>query len=170
MFIHAVRCATAGLCIAVSTHAFADQLFTGTVLHQVVQSSGTAECAAPPAPVTSTPLPNGGTHVTISNYGGCQLAEIRVLHDFAGTDDGEIRRIASRSGEFDRLNFPTSGATILVQVGGDGSHWAPVLNENGVAVFPASFLRNFKGLDPAVFHPNPNGLIPLDELASQLHQ
>jgi hypothetical protein len=154
--------------LALSTHAFASgQLFSGIVERQTVQAAGTPDCARP-CPVLSTPLADGGARVCISNDGGCQVAEIKVLHDFLGSDAGATRRIASRTGEFGELNFPSTKDAILVQVIGVASHWAPLYTHDGVESVDAGAVKHFEGLDAAALHPDADGRIAVSQLVRQL--
>lgn len=162
------RVVLATVCLTLSAHVAASGLlFAGTVERQVVQSSGTPDCARP-CPALATPLPNGGTRICLSNAGGCQVAEIKVLHDFVGNEAGDMRHIASRTGEFGRLNFPSSADPILVQVIGDAHHWAPLDTHDGVESVDARFIDRFDGLDRAALRPDANGRIAVSQLVQQL--
>lgn len=153
---------------AMSANIFAaDMLFSGAVQHQVVTPSGTPDCA-PPCPANNVSNADGTTHVCISNAGGCQLAEIMVLHDFLGHDDGALKRIGSRTGEWGKLHFPDSTAPVLVYVHDDSSLWTPIHVRDGVESVDAAFLKRLKGLDLADLHPDADGRIPVTQLARAL--
>ena len=142
-------------------------LFTGTVVHQRVTPSGAPGCS-PPCPANPPTNANGTTTVCISNAGGCQLADIKVLHDFLGTSDGTMRRIASRTGEWGALHFPDSAAPVLVYVHDDSSSWTPVHVSDGVESFDATFLKRLHGVDRNALHADADGRIPVTELAAAL--
>lgn len=153
---------------ALSANAFAaDMLFSGTVQRQVVTPSGTPDCARP-CPAENVINADGTTRICISNAGGCQLAEIKVQHDFLGNDDGALKRIASRTGEWGKLHFPDSTAPVLVYVRDDSSIWTPIHVRDGVESVDAAFLKRLKVLGLEALHPDADGRIPVTQLARAL--
>jgi hypothetical protein len=96
-------------------------LVTGRVESILLQPNGARDCPMI-EPVSTTTNEQGVTRLTISNMGGCQIAEVKVEQVLAGTAGGATLKFASRTGEWGRLNFPDSHELILVAV----DHGRPV--------------------------------------------
>ena len=150
---------------ALSAHA-SEQLFTGSVQRQIVASSGTPDCALP-CPAQQPPDANGVTHVCISNAGGCQVVELKVLHDYLGTSTESVEKFSSRTGEWGKLNFPDSAAPLLVHAVDGVAHWTALTIRDGVDLIDPKdkvFMRAFATLHAVTFTPDADGLVPVTQL------
>lgn len=170
MTLSAARLFSAALSIALSTNALAtDMLFSGEVQRQVATSSGMPDCARP-CPAQQPPDAHGVTRVCVSNAGGCQIADIKVLHDFLGTaPEDEIQHIASRTGEWNQLHFSDSVRPLLVYVHDGASASTLLYTRDGVDAIDASFARRVGGIDAGAIHPDADGRIPVTQLAQLMH-
>ena len=166
-----LRIALAAAFLALSIHAGATELlFAGVVERQVVTSSGTPDCALP-CPANSAPDANGMIHVCVSNAGGCQVAEITVLHDYLGTASNRIESFNSRTGEFGRLNFPDSTTPILIHAVDGAATWTGLSTHDGIETIAAAdkrLLWRFTKLHPGAFTPDAEGNIPVAQLVQRL--
>lgn len=161
------------LALAWSTNASAsEQLFTGAVQRQIVEPSGTPDCALP-CPAHPKPEANGMTRVCISNAGGCQVVELKVLHDYLGTSNEPVERFSSRTGEWGQLRFPDSTTPVLVHAVDGVAHWMPLTTRDGVdSIDPkdTAFRRAFFALQAVTFTLDADGQLPVAQLAQQLRK
>jgi hypothetical protein len=159
------------LALAWSTSVSAsEQLFTGSVQRQIVAPSGTPDCARP-CPANQRPDANGVTRVCVSNAGGCQVVEVKVLHDYLGTSNEPVERFSSRTGEWGQLSFPDSAAPVLVHAVDGVAHWMPLTTRDGVDVIDpkdAAFRRAFFQLQGVTFTLDADGKLPVAQLVQQL--
>ena len=154
---------------ALSAHA-SEQLFTGTVQRQIVTPSGTPDCALP-CPAQQPPDANGVTHVCISNMGGCQVVELKVLHDYLGTSSEPVEQFSSRTGEWGQLHFPDSTTPVLVHAVDGVAQWMPLTTRDGVDVIDpkdSAFRRAFFQLRGVTFTLDADGTLPVAQLVQQL--
>jgi ketosteroid isomerase-like protein len=158
--------------VPASSASAVEMLFAGVVERQSITSSGAPDCARP-CPVSPTPDTNGATRVCVSNAGSCQVAEIRVLHDYLGTAGHATESFSTRTGEFGRLNFPDSTTPILVHAVDGGASWTTLTTHDGVDVIDAAdqrLLRPFTKLHPGALTPDATGAIPVAQLVQRLQQ
>lgn len=154
---------------ALSAHA-SEQLFTGTVQRQIVEPSGTPDCP-PPCPANPKPDANGMTRVCVSNAGGCQVVEVKVLHDYLGTSNETVQKFSSRTGEWGQLHFPDSATPVLVHAVDGVAHWMPLTTRDGVDLIDpkdTAFRRAFFQLRGVTFPLDADGKLPVAHLVQQL--
>lgn len=155
------------VCTALPAPASAsDQLFAGTVQRQIVEPSGTSDCP-PPCPANPKPDANGMTRVCVSNAGGCQIVELKVLHDYLGSSNEPIEKFSSRTGEWGKLNFPDSATPVLVHAVDGVAHWTELTTRDGVDLIDPrnkAFMRTFTTLHAVTFTPDADGLVPVTQL------
>lgn len=152
-----------------SAHA-SEQLFTGAVQRQIVEPSGTPDCARP-CPANQQPDAHGVTHVCISNMGGCPIVELKVLHDYLGSSNEPIEKFSSRTGEWGKLNFPDSATPVLVHAVDGAAQWMPFTTRDGVDVIDPkdpAFRRAFFQLQGVTFTLDADGKLPVAQLVQQL--
>ena len=156
---------------AIAGYAGATELlFSGIVQRQTMVASGTPDCARP-CPASPGPDADGITHVCISNAGGCQVAEITVLHDYLGTSGHATERFKTRTGEFGGLNFPDTTTTILVHAVDGDARWTMLASQDGVDVIDASdrqLLKRFARLHPGTLTPDAGGKLAVTQLVSHI--
>lgn len=157
--------------LAMSAHAGATELlFSGTVERQIVQPSGTPDCASP-CPANSAPDAHGSARVCVSNRGGCQVVEVRVLHDYLGTARAPMERFTSRTGEWGKLNFPDSNQPILVHAVDGVAHWTALTTRDGadaIDTADTAFMGQFVKQHAATFTPGGDRKLPVAQLVQRI--
>lgn len=114
-----------------------EALVSGSVERISLLPLGTAECPRE-RPQTLTPQPDGSTRVSVSNYRGCQITDIKVDQVLLGADHpGAILQVKSRLGEWDKPTFPISSALLLIQVKDGVARWSPIETRAGAEIFDA---------------------------------
>jgi hypothetical protein len=145
-----------------SQAAFAEELlFTGQVQSISIQPSGVGQCRQ-----ACADTPPG--MVCVSNQGGCQDAELKVLKDHLGSRNGATLHFASRTGEWGRLNFPDSGRPILVYAKDGQATWAPLTLHGDKAYFQPNEMHGEIRQVAQAFMQDEGGEVALDQLIEKL--
>lgn len=116
------------LTLAASSYA-QDLLFTGQVQQLTHKPSGVGDC--PPPCGWPKPPKDGIEMVCISNQGGCQIAEVNVIHDYLANNSARSHTIRARTGEWGGDILPVTAQTILVYSRPGSTRWAPIIERDG---------------------------------------
>jgi hypothetical protein len=141
-------------------------LVTGRVESILLQPNGARDCPMI-EPVSTTTNEQGVTRLTISNMGGCQIAEVSVEQVLAGTAGGATLKFASRTGEWGRLNFPNSHELILVSVDHGRPAWFATSMRDGKLYFKPDGVRSVAGVPLDSLQAGADG-IALDALLARV--
>lgn len=146
----------------------AEVLVAGRVDKIALLPSGTDACPRV-CPQIATPLPNGGTHVCISNDCGCQVTDIKVDQLLLGTDPGAVLQVTSRLGEWCKPTFPISDSPLLVHLRNGTARWSLLDTQQAARRFDAKpFDTIGKVRVDTLTHDG--GKVRLDELIDKLAQ
>lgn len=144
----------------------AEVLVAGRVDKIALLPSGSNACPAL-CPQMATPLPNGGTHVCLSNDCGCQVTDIKVDKVLLGNDPGAVLQVTSRLGEWCKPTFPVSSSPLLVHMRDGTAHWSLLETQQAARRFDAKPFDTI-GKVRVDSLPQDGGKVRLDELIERL--
>lgn len=96
------------------------------------------------------------------------MAEINLVKDYLGTSTSATYKFKSRTGEWDKLNFPVQSNPILVYVVNGETSWAPLLEHVRGTYFDPSAMRQVGRVDLRSLPRNEEGMVLLAELVERL--
>lgn len=157
------------LSLTLSAPAVATELlFAGQVQQLTLQPSGVGDCP-PMCPTDAGPDKNGVRHVCVSNAGGCQIADIKVVTDYLASSETPLQSFKSRTGEWGQLNFPVSEKLILVHAVDGVATWAPLTIRDGKTYFKAADMREINRVPVRSLARDDDGLVPVELLVAAIH-
>jgi hypothetical protein len=154
-----------GLVIAMNSHAD-EFLFAGQVQQLTFKPSGLNDC--PPPCGWPKPPKEGIESVCISNMGGCQIAEIKVIKDYLGNANAALQTIHARTGEWGDFVLPVRVETILIHAKDGSTRWAPIVERDGKLLVEPGKLSMGRASYETKYKLNPNALVPVEDALEQI--
>lgn len=156
------------LTLLASAQVWADEvLFSGHVLSTTVIPRGAPGC---PERNSNTPIPGGGTRITISNDCGCMTTRIKVDEVLAGTMNEAEFTVSQRVGEWCRLDLAAAVGPVLMQTGAAAPSWSGTRKKPDGLYFQTRRFQSLAGIPAASLAADDEGLASLDELKQRLRR
>jgi hypothetical protein len=156
------------LSLTLTTPCAAEELlFTAQVQKLTLQPSGVGDCP-PPCPAVKATDADGRVSVCVTNAGGCQTAEVKLVSDYIGTRKAGMHVFKSRTGEWGQLNFPNTPELILVHAVDGKTTWAPLSVRDGKTYFKATAMRQVGPVPVQSLAPDADGLVPVEVLIERV--
>ncbi|RJG22537.1 hypothetical protein D3872_05205 [Massilia cavernae] len=106
--------------------------------------------------------------ICLSNQGGCQTVEVKVVTQYLGSNNDATHTFRSRTGEWGGLNFPMTSNVILVHASDGKATWAPLVSRDGKTYFKAASMSSVGVVPVWKLEKDADGNVPLETLVGRI--